>query len=356
MKKHEKAYLVLSDGTVYEGKRFGASCNRTGELVFTTGMCGYIETLTDPSYGGQIVIQTFPLIGNYGIIPDDFEGEPALFGYCVREYCEKPSNFRCEKTLDDYLKEKNIPGIYGIDTRALTVKIRESGVVNAGIFDHVPQSLDEIVSYRVAENVVSQLSTDRIIEKDTENQKYHVVLMDFGAKKNIIEELRKRGVHVSVVPADTSAESILAMNPDGIMLSNGPGDPADNVQVIAQLKKLIGVKPVFGICLGHQMAALALGASTYKLKYGHRGANQPVKDLLEGRTYITTQNHGYAVDTDTLPEDAVLRYVNANDGTCEGIDYPKSKCFTVQFHPEACAGPKDTGFLFDRFIQMMEEG
>lgn len=355
MKKREKAYLVLSDGTVYQGWRFGAPVNRIGELVFTTGMCGYIETLTDPSYGGQIVIQTFPLIGNYGIIPDDFEGEPALFGYAVREYCEKPSNFRCEKTLDEYLKEKNIPGIYGIDTRAVTVKIREYGVINAGIFDAVPDNFDELLSYRVDQDIVHQLSTETICEKTPVKEKYHVLLMDFGAKKNIGEELVKRGCRVSIVPSDTKAEEILAMNPDGIMLSNGPGDPADNTGVIVTLQQLIGKKPVFGICLGHQMAAIALGAKTFKLKYGHRGANQPVKDLLTGRTYITTQNHGYAVDPDTLPKEAVYRFVNANDNTCEGIDYPGLKCFTVQFHPEACAGPKDTGFLFDRFVSMMEE-
>lgn len=355
MKNREKAYLVLSDGTICEGWRFGAPVNRIGELVFTTGMCGYIETLTDPSYGGQIVMQTFPLIGNYGIIPEDFEGEPALFGYAVREYCEKPSNFRCEKTLDEYLKEKNIPGIYGIDTRALTVKIRETGVINAGIFDAVPDSLDEIINYRVREDIVPVLSTDVIKEKQPETEKYHAVLMDFGAKKNIGDELVKRGCRVTCVPSDTSAEEILALEPDGIMLSNGPGDPADNTAVIAEIAKLLGKKPVFGICLGHQMTALAAGAKTYKLKYGHRGANQPVRDLISGRTYITTQNHGYAVDNDTLPECAKIRYINANDGTCEGIDYPELGCFTVQFHPEACAGPKDTGFLFDRFIQMMEE-
>lgn len=355
MKNKEKAYLVLSDGTIYEGWRFGAPVNRIGELVFTTGMCGYIETLTDPSYGGQIVMQTFPLIGNYGIIPEDFEGEPALFGYAVREYCEKPSNFRCEKTLDEYLKEKNIPGIYGIDTRALTVKIRETGVINAGIFDMVPESLDEIINYRVREDIVTLLSTDSMKEKKPEEEKHHVVLMDFGAKKNIGDELVRRGCRVTCVPSDTSAREILAMDPDGVMLSNGPGDPADNTAVIEEIAKLLGNVPVFGICLGHQMTALAAGAKTYKLKYGHRGANQPVKDLVSGRTYITTQNHGYAVDHGTLPVCAKIRYINANDDTCEGIDYPDLKCFTVQFHPEACAGPKDTGFLFDRFIQMMEE-
>lgn len=351
----KKAYLVLSDGTVMEGKRFGADTACIGELVFTTGMCGYIETLSDPSYGGQIVMQTFPLIGNYGIIPDDFEGKPCLKGYAVREYCDTPSNFRCEETLDSYLKKMNIPGICGIDTREITRKIREYGVINAGIFDEIPEDLSVISSYRVSENILSEVSCKQISEKRPDEEKYHVVLMDFGAKKNISEELRKRGCRVTAVPFDTSAEDILAMNPDGIMLSNGPGDPADNTGVIEQIARLLGKKPVFGICLGHQMTALAAGGKTYKLKYGHRGANQPVKDVLGQRTYITTQNHGYAVDNDCLPESAVIRYINANDGTCEGLDYPDLNCFTVQFHPEACAGPKDTSFLFDRFIAMMEE-
>lgn len=351
----KKAYLVLSDGTVMEGIRFGADTACIGELVFTTGMCGYIETLSDPSYGGQIVMQTFPLIGNYGIIPDDFEGKPCLKGYAVREYCDTPSNFRCEETLDSYLKKMNIPGICGIDTREITRKIREYGVINAGIFDEIPEDLSVISSYRVSGNILSEVSCRQISEKRPDEEKYHVVLMDFGAKKNISEELRKRGCRVTAVPFDTSAEDILAMNPDGIMLSNGPGDPADNTGVIEQIAKLLGKKPMFGICLGHQMTALAAGGKTYKLKYGHRGANQPVKDVLGQRTYITTQNHGYAVDNDCLPESAVIRYINANDGTCEGLDYPDLNCFTVQFHPEACAGPKDTSFLFDRFIAMMEE-
>ena len=351
----KKAYLVLSDGTVMEGKRFGADTACIGELVFTTGMCGYIETLSDPSYGGQIVMQTFPLIGNYGIIPDDFEGKPCLKGYAVREYCDTPSNFRCEETLDSYLKKMNIPGICGIDTREITRKIREYGVINAGIFDEIPEDLSVISSYRVSENILSEVSCKQISEKRPDEGKYHVVLMDFGAKKNISEELRKRGCRVTAVPFDTSAEDILAMDPDGIMLSNGPGDPADNTGVIEQIARLLGKKPVFGICLGHQMTALAAGGKTYKLKYGHRGTNQPVKDVQGQRTYITTQNHGYAVDNDCLPESAVIRYINANDGTCEGLDYPDLNCFTVQFHPEACAGPKDTSFLFDRFIAMMEE-
>lgn len=355
MKNRKKAYLVLADGTVFEGKRFGSQADSIGELVFTTGMTGYIETLTDPSYGGQIVMQTFPLIGNYGIIPEDFEGASALRGYAVREYCATPSNFRCEKTLDEYLKENNIPGISGIDTREITRKIREYGVINAGIFAEVPDDLSEIQNYTVSHDILSEVSCGASSEKKPEEEKYHVVLMDFGAKNNISEELKKRGCRVTTVPFDTSAKEILAMNPDGIMLSNGPGDPADNTGVIAEIAKLLGRKPMFGICLGHQMAALAAGAKTYKLKYGHRGANQPVTDTVTGKTYITTQNHGYAVDSKTLPPFAKERFLNTNDGTCEGVDYPEHNCFTVQFHPEACAGPKDTGFLFDRFISMMKE-
>lgn len=354
MRNRKKAYLVLADGTVYEGYAFGAECESIGELVFTTGMCGYMETMTDPSYSGQIVMQTFPLIGNYGIMPEDAEGECFLRGYVVRERCDTPSNFRCSMTLDAFLKEKNIPGIYGIDTRSITRRIRESGVVNACITHSMPKDLDEIIAYRVPQDAALQASCKEITVTKPEEIRHRVVLIDYGAKANIARELVKRGCEVTCVPADTSAEDILAMDPDGIMLSNGPGDPADNHYSIAQIAKLMGKKPMFGICLGHQMAALAAGGKTYKLKYGHRGANQPVTDLAGRKTYISTQNHGYAVDS-PLPAGARMRYINANDGTCEGIDYPDRKCFTVQFHPEACGGPKDTGFLFDRFIAMMEE-
>ena len=355
MRNRKKAYLVLADGTVYQGYSFGADAECTGELVFTTGMCGYMETLTDPSYGGQIVMQTFPLIGNYGIMPSDAEGGCFLSGYAVREYCDTPSNFRCEMTLDAYLKENGIPGIYGIDTREITRRIRESGVMNARICADVPEDLSAIRQYRVPETVVAEVSRENITVSSPEETKYRVVLIDYGAKNNIQRELVKRGCEVTAVPFDTSAEDILAMNPDGVMLSNGPGDPADNHYSIAQIAKLLGKKPMFGICLGHQMTALAAGGTTAKMRYGHRGANQPVRDLVTGKTSITTQNHGYAVQ-DPLPEGAQLRFVNANDGTCEGIDYPDRRCFTVQFHPEACAGPKDTGYLFDRFIAMMKEG
>ena len=332
----KKAYLVLEDGTVFEGCAFGAEKESVGELVFTTGMCGYIETLTDESYFGQIVLQTFPMIGNYGIIPQDFEGECSVKGYVVREKCDNPSNFRCEETLDEFLKEKGVPGIYGIDTRAVTKIIREHGVMNAIICYEIPEDLSDVKNYRI------------------ENGKFNVALLDYGAKRNIIRELVKRGCTVTVYPACTTAEEILAVSPDGVMLSNGPGDPAENTEEINELKKLAGRVPMFGICLGHQLLALALGAKTEKLKYGHRGANQPARETGGDRTFITSQNHGYAVVSDSVSRGTVS-YVNANDGTCEGIDYPDLKAFSVQFHPEACSGPHDTAFLFDRFIRLMEE-
>ena len=349
-----KAWLVLSDGTVMEGTGFGADTECTGELVFTTNMCGYIETLSDPSYAGQIVMQTFPLIGNYGIIPEDFEGEPALKGYAVREYCDTPSNFRSQKTLDAFLKEKGIPGIAGIDTRHVTQILREYGVMNAAIVSEKPADLSFLRDYAV-KDAVAEVSVKKTQIFPAENKKHAVVLIDCGAKRNIVRELNLRGCDVTAIPYDTAAEEILSYDPDGIMLSNGPGDPAENIYTIEQIRKLLGRVPMFGICLGHQLTALAAGASTYKMKYGHRGANQPVKDLITDRTWITTQNHGYAVDGGTLPPFAKVRMINANDGSCEGIDYPEHMCFTVQFHPEACAGPKDTAYLFDRFLKMMEE-
>ena len=351
----KRAYLVLKNGKIFEGFSFGAEKNSVGELVFTTSMEGYLETITDPSYKGQIVIQTFPLIGNYGVIPEDFEGTPALSGYVVREYSKNPSNFRCEYELDTFLKEQNIPGIYGIDTRELTKILREEGVSTAAIYQELPKSFEELENFSLIDAVKSVSCGEIKVFTPEKKEKYSVVLIDYGAKQNIVRSLTKRDCKVTVVPYDTKAEDILSMSPDGIMLSNGPGNPEDNTYQIEQIKKLIGKIPVFGICLGHQLTALAMGAKTTKLKYGHRGSNQPVKDLIGGRTFITTQNHGYAVLSETLPKSAVLKYVNANDLSCEGISYPDKKCFTVQFHPEACAGPHDTDFLFDDFITMMEE-
>lgn len=351
----KKGYLILQDGQVFEGVRFGAETDTVGELVFTTGMCGYVETLTDPSYAGQIVMQTYPLIGNYGIIREDFEGACCVKGYVVREYCDTPSNFRTDCDLDTYLKEQGVPGLCGVDTRELTRIIREHGVMNAAICDEIPADLIPIKTYAIT-GVVEAVSCKEPDRYQAEGEeRFRVSLLDYGAKRNIVRELQKRGCTVTVLPATTSAEEILAADPDGVMLSNGPGDPAENTYQIEQIRKLLGKVPMFGICLGHQLTALAAGGSTYKLKYGHRGVNQPVRDLNGVRTYITSQNHGYAVDGDTVKLGKV-RFVNANDGTCEGIDYPELKAFTVQFHPEACTGPKDTSFLFDQFVELMKGG
>ena len=350
----KKGYLVLADGQVFEGERFGAEGDALGELVFTTGMGGYLETLTDPSYYGQIVLQTFPLMGNYGLIPEDFEGEPRLKGYVVREACEDPSNFRSQGTLDGFLKERGIPGLRGVDTRYITRLLRSRGVMNAAICGEVPADLGAVKAFRVTGAVDAVTRREQASFPPEGETRFRVALMDYGMKKNILRQLRKRGCAVTVYPAGTPAETILAGDHDGVMLSNGPGDPAENLFQIAQIGKLLGALPLFGICLGHQLTALAAGGSTYKLPFGHRGVNQPVKDALGSRTYITSQNHGYAV-SDGVPG-ALLRYSNANDGSCEGLDYPDGKAFTVQFHPEACAGPKDTAFLFDRFLALMERG
>ena len=348
------SYLVLGNGIIFEGQRIGAHVDRIGELVFTTGMEGYLETLTDPSYYGQIVTQTFPLIGNYGVIEEDFEGNSALFGYIVRELCDTPSNFRSSGPLNDYLVKCGIPGLCGVDTREIVRITREEGVMNALICDEIPADLSALKAYRV-ENAVNSV-TDKQIEffPAVGQEKYRVALLDYGAKWNILRSLERRGCSVTVFPAETPAETVLAMDPDGIMLSNGPGDPKENVIAVTQIRKLLGQKPVFGICLGHQLAALALGGDTVKLKYGHRGGNQPVRSFETGRTHITSQNHGYAVVTDSLKGVGTESFVNANDGSNEGMDYPDLNCFTVQFHPEACSGPRDTSYLFERFLERME--
>ncbi len=350
----KKGYLVLQDGQVFEGYRFGGSGDTLGELVFTTGMGGYLETLTDPSYAGQIVLQTFPLIGNYGVIPEDFEGVSRLRGYVVREYCTAPSNFRCQETLDAYLREKGVPGLFGVDTRLLTRILRDRGVMNALICDRVPGDLTAVGSYAVR-GAVAEVTVPAPEEHPAPGeQRFRVALMDYGMKKNILRELQKRGCGVTVYPASTPAEAVLEGGYDGVMLSNGPGDPAEDAFQIEQIRKLLGRLPLFGICLGHQLTALAAGGGTYKLKFGHRGVNQPVREARGARTYITSQNHGYAV-AEGVPG-GLVSFFNANDGTCEGVDYPDLGAFTVQFHPEACAGPRDTAFLFDRFITLMEGG
>lgn len=351
----QEVYICLENGQTFKGYSFGATKEVIGELVFTTGMCGYIETLTDPSYYGQIVMQTFPLIGNYGIINEDKESnKPYVSAYIVREKCDKPSNFRCDEDLDTFLKENDIPGVYGVDTREITKIIRESGVMNAFITTN-PKNADyeKIKEYKIVDAVKS-VSAEKPQLIPSDSHKYNVVLLDFGAKKNIVRELNKRGCNVAVMPYNTKAEDILKLGVDGIMLSNGPGDPSENTEIVEELKKLIGKVPMFGICLGHQLLALAMGGKTTKLKYGHRGVNQPVKNLETGRTYISSQNHGYAVVNETIEASGgKVSYINANDGTCEGVDYEDKKAFSVQFHPEACSGPHDTRFIFDKFIDMM---
>ncbi|MDR1206782.1 MAG: carbamoyl phosphate synthase small subunit [Peptococcaceae bacterium] len=359
---NDKIYLTLENGKIFEGKRFGAEGEVVGELVFTTGMTGYLETLTDKSYYGQIIAQTFPLIGNYGVIPEDFEGSRVYArGYIVRQGCREPSNFRSEGDLDAFLKTQNIVGLRDIDTRELTKIIRQNGVMNGKISRELtPGDMEEIRAFRIEDAVAGVSVRAPYVQapggRDGGGARFRVALLDLGLKENIKRELVKRNCEVTVYPYDTKAEGILGKNPDGIMLSNGPGDPAENVGVIRELRKLAesGV-PIFGICLGHQLLALARGFRTEKLKYGHRGANQPAKNLLTGRTYITSQNHGYAVVSDSIdPGRAQEWFVNVNDRTCEGILYRNTPIFSVQFHPEACGGPRDTSFLFDQFMDMME--
>lgn len=343
---------------MFTGTSIGSDQEVISEIVFNTSMTGYLEVLTDPSYAGQAVVMTYPLIGNYGICREDMESSiPWPKGYIVRELSQIPSNFRSEDTIQHFLEQHSIPGICGIDTRALTKILREKGTMNGLITTKQYQDLEEPVSrmkeYRVT-GVVMETTTKETYVIPGPGRR--VALLDLGAKRNIARSLNERGCQVTVYPADTKAEEILSANPDGIMLSNGPGDPAENVEIIREIRKLYESQvPIFAICLGHQLMALANGASTYKLKYGHRGGNHPVKDLETGRVYISSQNHGYAVDADSLnPSVAVPAFVNVNDGTNEGLAYTGKNIFTVQFHPEACPGPRDSGYLFDRFMKMME--
>lgn len=352
--KNDKVYLTLQNGKQFVGKRFGASRDVLGELVFTTCMTGYVETLTDPSYYGQIVTQTFPLVGNYGITPDYESKKPQVSAYVVREKCDEPSNFRCQKTLDEYLYENDIPGVYGIDTRELTKIVRESGVMNAVVSSKPIKDFRALNDYKI-KNAVKSVTCGEV-EYYGDGNGIKVVVWDFGAKDNIIRELVKRGCYCIKVPSYFTAEEILELKPRGLMLTNGPGDPAENKEIINNIKKLAGKVTIFGICLGHQLFAIAMGGKTKKMKYGHRGANQPVKNLETGRVYISSQNHGYEVISSGLQGVGRLSYVNANDNTCEGFDYPKLNAFTVQFHPEACGGPHDTSFLFDKFIGNIKEG
>ena len=354
-----KAYLILEDGSVYEGKNVGACREAVSEIVFNTSMTGYLEVMTDPSYAGQAVVMTYPLIGNYGICHEDMESDrPWIDGLIVRELSEVASNFRNEDSIQNFLIKNNIPCICGIDTRDLTKRLREHGTMNGFITVDssfvVEKILQRIKEYSV-KGVVKRTSTKEAYSLPGKGKR--VVLIDFGAKKNIARQLQKRGCEVIVVPCDTKAKEILELKPDGIMLSNGPGDPKENVDIIKEIKKLYDTDiPIFAICLGHQLMALATGANTYKLRYGHRGGNHPVKDLETGRTYISSQNHGYAVDESTLDKNiCVPAFVNVNDGTNEGLRYINKKIFTVQYHPEACPGPRDSSYLFDKFIKMMED-
>ncbi len=351
-----KAFLILEDGTVFEGTSIGSKKEVISEIVFNTSMTGYLEVLTDPSYAGQAVVMTYPLIGNYGITPDMESERPWVDGYIVRELSRMPSNFRCEGTIQDFLMEHDIPGIAGVDTRALTKTLRDKGTMNGMITTDENYNIEEILpklkAYRTG-NVVDKVTCKE--PKILKGKGKKVALLDLGAKNNIAKSLNERGCEVTIYPAHTTAQEILDTKPDGIMLSNGPGDPKECESIIAEIKKLYESDvPIFAICLGHQLMALATGADTYKLKYGHRGGNHPVKDLETGRVYISSQNHGYAVDAKALDEKvAVPAFTNVNDGTNEGLKYVGKNIFTVQFHPEACPGPQDSAYLFDRFITMM---
>lgn len=354
-----KRFLVLENGKVFEGTAFGAQGEVTAEIVFTTAMTGYLETLTDPSYKGQAVLQTFPLIGNYGVIPPDKEGEKVnVSAYIVREVCESPSNFRNEGDLDTFLKSQGIPGLKGIDTRALTKILRDHGTMNGMICDDPSHADLEAIKGYVIKDPVKEVSVkeEKVFSPEGETL-YKVAVMDYGIKKNIIRHLVKRGCEVHLLPHDTSAAKVRELAPDGLFLSNGPGDPQDNTDAIAVLRELSSDNlPTMGICLGHQLLALSHGFDTHKLKYGHRGANHPVKNTESGKIYITSQNHGYAVTTESIDQNvASPLFVNVNDGTNEGLSYLKENAYSVQFHPEAAGGPEDSGELFDRFIDMMKK-
>lgn len=352
-------YLVLENGEVFEGERFGYNVDTACEVVFNTSMVGYVETLTDPSYTGQGIVMTYPLIGNYGIIPEDYESDniwaKALF---VHELAEFESNFRSKFNLDKFLRDYKVPGLAGINTRKLTKILRDKGTMKGYVtsnINNMKEIMEKINNYRI--NKPIEKVTTREIKVYGKGREIKIALMDYGFKHNIVNSLLKRGLEVTIFPATTPAEKVIDMNPNGIMLSNGPGDPEDCTYQIENVKKLYNTDiPIFGICLGHQLMGLANGFKTAKLKYGHRGANHPVKDLKQDRVHITSQNHGYYIVEESVDKKiAEVSHINLNDGTVEGLRYKNKNIFTVQYHPEACPGPEDTEYLFDEFLDLVKE-
>lgn len=357
MKEFNKK-IVLEDGEEYLGYGFGADVESVCEIVFNTSMVGYQEIVSDPSYTYQMVVMTYPLIGNYGITDDDYETkQPTIGGLIVREYNNHPSNFRYTKTLSEYLEENNIPGIYGVDTRKITRSIRDKGsrkVIITDISTSKEEALKKLKETNIPKDAVSKVSCRKKWYSRTANAKYNVVAVDCGIKLNIVRSLNKRRCNVTIVPYNTTAEAIESLKPDGIFLSNGPGDPENVTEVIELVKELRGKYPIFGICLGHQMISLAYGAKTYKLKFGHRGGNHPVLNLKTDKIEITSQNHSYAVDEESLKKtDLKPTHKNILDNTIEGVECKKDKVFSVQYHPESAPGPQDSSYLFDKFIEMM---
>ena len=377
-----RALIALEDGRLFEGQSFGATGTRIGEICFNTAMTGYQEVLTDPSYRGQIVAMTYPLIGNYGTNSADQESRsPHVRGFVIEELSEAPSNWRSEMSLADYLKHWDIPGVEGIDTRALTRHLRTRGAMKACLTTEDMSPADATKMAVAGEGVIGmdyvrEVSTPEIYQWDPDDElsmpwtltngngrtptlppiRFHIVAYDYGIKRNILRLLRQKGFRVTVVPAETPAEEVLALNPDGIFLSNGPGDPSALAYAHTAVRNLLGKRPIFGICLGHQVLGFAFGGSTFKLKFGHRGANQPVKDLQTGRVAITAQNHGFAVDPKTLPANVELTHINLNDGTVEGMRHKELPIFSVQYHPEAAPGPHDASYFFTQFAELIEKG